>query len=82
MISSQPLCYGSFWATSLTIRGRRLLTSSSQMSKKLFLSMILIDGLRNDVYRYQERRFQFINDFLGDFLNYRNVDRGREIRKQ
>ncbi len=36
--------------------------------------------LHRDIYRYKSYRYQFINDFLGDFLIYQNPRRGAEIR--
>ncbi|WP_404789027.1 hypothetical protein [Altericista sp. CCNU0014] len=36
---------------------------------------------RSDIYRYQKQRKKFINNFLGDFLIYQNIERGNVIRK-
>jgi len=79
--SSQPLCYGSFWGNEFNNKRAQIIDFIKSDVKEAISKHDIDRWLRNDVYRYQERRFQFINDFLGDFLNYQNVDRGREIRK-
>lgn len=34
-----------------------------------------------DIYRYTDHRYEFLNNFLSDFLIYQNPKRGAEIRK-
>lgn len=79
--SEQPLFYMSFWGHAFNNKRTQIIDFIKSDVQEATSKHRIGHEMRKDVYRYKRRRFQFINDFLGDFLNYQNPERGQKIRE-
>lgn len=74
--------YSAFWGDLFNNKKnqtQRFIESDAE--KALASHENIFDFLKQDIYRYKDRRYEFINDFLGDFLIYHNSERGKKIRQ-
>ncbi|MEA5571051.1 hypothetical protein [Calothrix sp. UHCC 0171] len=73
--------YSSFWGNLFNNKKEQTVSYIEEDFKLACTKHQEYEWLHDDIYRYRERRSQFINNFLGDFLIYQNPERGKEIRR-
>jgi hypothetical protein len=77
---TEVLFYSSFWGNLFNNKKSQTINLIERDVAEAISKHKISKWLQKDVYRYKERRFQFINEFLGDFLIYQNPLRGQSIR--
>jgi hypothetical protein len=77
---TEALFYSSFWGNLFNNKKSQTINFIEKDVVEAISKHKIPKWLQKDVYRYKERRFQFINEFLGDFLIYQNPLRGQSIR--
>lgn len=80
-IEQKPNFYSSFWGNLFNNKKHKITEYIARDFSRACESVKSGAIPRNDIYRYQKQRNLFINNFLGDFLIYQNIERGNEIRK-
>lgn len=72
--------YSSFWGNLFNNKKNQVIDFIKEDIRKAQSKHHIRRSLQNDFYRYREQRYEFINNFLGDFLIYQNSERGVQIR--
>ncbi|MEA5573403.1 hypothetical protein [Calothrix sp. UHCC 0171] len=76
-----PLFYSSFWGNLFNNKKNQINSCIKDDIFKADKKHPEYQWLKKDFYRYLQRRLDFVNNFLGDFLIYQNPARGEAIRQ-
>lgn len=74
--------YTGFWGNLFNNKKEKLISSiKADLSKTIEHNSFIWSGLRQDIFRYRDRRYYIINNFIGDFIIYQNIEKGKAIRE-